>query len=405
MTSISSERAAGQSLAPAYIMALGTFAIGTEGFMIVPLLPEMGEDLSLPVSELGSLVTVFTLTLAITSPLLTILFGRVDRKRLLVLTMAAFALANLVAWASQGYWGIFSARVLLAMAAGLYTPNANALMGALVVPEKRGRALAILNGGLTIAIAIGLPIGSLVGNTLGWRVTFLGVAALSIIAVVALVAKLPRTDGTEMRIASVAERLAIVKRPQVFRELAVIFFWALGTYSVWTYIAPYLNQVDGLGPNGISAVVSVWGIGAAIGIVLGGTLNDLMGARPVVAASLILAVLVFVSLIFFARVLTPDQAIVPTVIAVAFWGIAIWAFYPAQIATLIQVGQPAVPIAVSLSTSFMYLGFAVGSAIGSVVLSRGGVGDLGITGVIGEGIALLIATYASARIRQPRSAT
>lgn len=83
MTSISSERAAGQSLAPAYIMALGTFAIGTEGFMIVPLLPKMGEELSLPVSALGSLVTVFTLTLAITSPLLTILFGRIDRKRLL----------------------------------------------------------------------------------------------------------------------------------------------------------------------------------------------------------------------------------------------------------------------------------------------------------------------------------
>ena len=113
-------------LTPAWIMALGTFAIGTEGFMIVPLLPNMAADLQLSIATLGTLVTVFTLTLAFSSPILTTLFGSVDRRRLLIWTMVFFALANLVAWQSSGYWGIFAARVLLAIAAAARAGRADA---------------------------------------------------------------------------------------------------------------------------------------------------------------------------------------------------------------------------------------------------------------------------------------
>ena len=130
------------SKAPLYWLALGTFAVGTEGFMIAPLLPNIASDLSVSVTSAGQLVTVFALAYAGSSPLLTTLTAGARRRGLLIFCMAAFGAANLLAWSAQNYWELLGARILLAFAAGLYVPNANALAGALVPAEQRGRALA-----------------------------------------------------------------------------------------------------------------------------------------------------------------------------------------------------------------------------------------------------------------------
>ena len=379
------------NLTPAWIMALGTFAIGTEGFMIVPLLPNMAADLQLSIATLGTLVTVFTLTLAFSSPILTTLFGSVDRRRLLISTMVFFALANLVAWQSSGYWGIFAARVLLAIAAGLYTPNANALIGVLIAPEKRGRALAIVNGGMTIAIALGLPIGSLVGNALGWRVTFLGVGLLAAIAVVGLIFGLDRSAGRGIPVPSLAERIAVAKRMPVLLGLAVTLFWAIGAYTVWTYIAPYLASVAEFGPNGISFIVCLWGVGSAVGVFSGGALSDRFGTRTVMGASLVILAGAFLTLSFTAFFLTPSQAVLPIVISVAVWGVTVWGFFPAQISNLIHAGgQASAPVVLSLNASFMYGGFAIGSAIGSFVVAHGQVAELGLAAALAEAIGVIL---------------
>src|ERR1700676_3018356 len=140
------------STAPIYWMALGTFAIGTESFMIAPLLPKIAADLLVSVSAAGQLVTAFTLALALSSPVLTALTGNFNRRKLLILSMVVFTFGNVAAWASTDYSQVMGARILLALAAGLYSPNAGALAATLVPPEKRGRALSIVNGGMTIAI-------------------------------------------------------------------------------------------------------------------------------------------------------------------------------------------------------------------------------------------------------------
>ena len=160
-----------------YWLALGTFAIGSEGFMIAALLTMIASDLRVSVARAGLLVSIFALAYALSSPLLTALTGRVDRRRLLIVSMSSFALLNVVAAMSHSFLALAGARVLLACAAGIYTPNANALAGALVPAERRGRAIAIVNGGLTAAIALGVPLGALVGERFGWRMTFIGVGA------------------------------------------------------------------------------------------------------------------------------------------------------------------------------------------------------------------------------------
>ncbi|NUB16437.1 MFS transporter, partial [Azospirillum brasilense] len=172
--------AAGSLLPPAFL-ALGTFAIGTEGFMIAPLLPVMAAEFGMGLSSVAMLVVVFTLVLAVSSPIATVLTGRLRRRDTLLLAMALFTAGNLLAAVSPGFWTLMAARVLMAVAAGLYTPNANALAGAIVGPEKRGRALAIVSGGMTLAIALGLPLGALVGHAFGWRATFLAVAVMGVV--------------------------------------------------------------------------------------------------------------------------------------------------------------------------------------------------------------------------------
>ncbi|MDE1991925.1 MAG: MFS transporter [Rhizobiaceae bacterium] len=395
------------SLAPVYWLALGTFAIGTEGFMIVPLLPKMASDLSVPISTAGELVTAFALSLAISSPILTALTASLNRRKLLIAAMLAFALANIVAWASTGYWSIMAARILLAFAAGLYTPNANAVAGTLVPPERRGRALAIVNGGITVAIALGLPLGSLIGDAFGWRSTFLGVGMLAIAAVLGLAFGLRKGVGDHMQVASLRERLTVARRPEVLLALLVTTIWATGAYTAWTYIAPYLTEVVGLNSNGISAVVFLWGVAAAVGVFGGGTLNDRFGHWRVMIPALILLSLAFLTLSASAVFLTPSQALLPVLVAVAIWGLTAWGFFPAQIARLIGIAGPALaPIVLSLNASFMYAGFSAGAAVGSVVLTRGSVADLGWVGAAFEitAIVLLLAP-ALAATRRPIAET
>jgi predicted MFS family arabinose efflux permease len=150
--------------------------------MIAPLLPNLASDLSVSIVAAGQLVTVFTLSYAFSSPVLTALTGAIGRRNLLVLSMTGFALANVVAAVAIDYWMLMFARVLLALAAGLYVPNANALAGMVVVPEKRGTALAIVTGGTSVAVAMGVPLSAMIGHGFGWRLTFTIVGVLALLA-------------------------------------------------------------------------------------------------------------------------------------------------------------------------------------------------------------------------------
>ncbi|MFL6707619.1 MAG: MFS transporter [Massilia sp.] len=379
------------SLYPAFLFALGTFAIGTEGFMIAPLLPKMAHDFGMSVSAVATLVVVFTLSLSLSSPVTTVLSARLNRRDTLLLAIGIFTAANLAAAVSTGFAGLLAARVLMAVAAGLYVPNANALAGALAGPERRGRALAIVSGGMTIAIALGLPLGALLGHAWGWRATFLAVAAMGALAFSAVLIAVRRQSGGAAAVASIAERIGVVKQAQVLRLLAITLFWSIGAYTCYPFIAPYLSTVLGFGEAGISATVTLWGAFAALGVGAGGMLNDRLGAGRVVRAALLLLMLSF-CLLAAAPLLTTTLARWPVLLAVAVWGFSVWAFFPAQMARLVGAGGPAqAPVALSLNTSTMYLGFSLGSALGAGILHTGAIWGIGLAAGMAEAAALLLA--------------
>jgi len=386
------------STAPIYWLALGTFAVGTEGFMIAPLLPGMAADLRVSVWMVGQLVTVFALSYAVSSPILTALTGSFDRRKLLILSMTAFALANMVAWAAKDYWWVMGARILLALAAGLYVPNANALASGLVAPERRGRALAIVNAGTTVAVAFGVPLGAVVGDRLGWRAAFAGVGVLAALATTGLSFGLHRRVGSVMAVVSLRERIAITQRPDVLLALLVTTLWAMGAYTVYTYVALLLNATAGLKGTGISAVLFLWGISAAAGVFAGGHLSDRLGARSVMIPSLVALALAFASLSATAALLSPSSALGPVICAIVVWAVAAWSFFPSQQARLIGIaGHKVAPIVLSLNASFMFIGFSAGAALGSLTVARSSVAYLGWVGAACELVALLLLSATSRR--------
>ncbi|OYX79795.1 MAG: hypothetical protein B7Y77_01405, partial [Bradyrhizobium sp. 35-63-5] len=255
---------------PLYWMAAGSFAVGTEGFMVAAVLPSMSNDLSVSVAVAGQLMAIFALTYAISSPILTALTGGFDRRNLLIAAMAVFAVGNIVAAVAPDYSSLAAARVLLAIAAGLYVPGANALAGVLVPPNRRGRALAIVNGGMSMAVALGVPLGALVGANFGWRMMFIGVAVLAAIALAGLLFGLPRAIGSGIAVASLRDRLGVGRQPAVLWALVATTLWATGAYTVYAYIAAYLTTVAGFAGSHISIALFMWGAAAFGGVVIGG---------------------------------------------------------------------------------------------------------------------------------------
>ncbi|WP_295996720.1 MFS transporter [Rugamonas sp.] len=387
-----------QSITPLIWLALGAFAIGTEGFMIAALLPQMSSDLGVSTAAAGQLVTVFALAYAFSSPILTAVTGHLNRRTLLIWAMAAFAAANLIAFRADGYWSLMAARVLLALAASVYIPAANALAGTLAAPQRRGRALAIVNGGTTIAIALGVPLGAYIGAHFGWRMTFAGVSALALLAVAGLVNGLDRSSGANLHVATLAERLAVVRQPAMLKALLMTTLWAMGCYTVYTYLSPLLAATANMNATEIGAALFTWGAAAAVGVFIGGHVNDKKGAQSVIAPSLLIAALALAAMSAAGHWLLPSAALLPVWIGVFVWGVAAWAVHPAQQARLIGIaGVQAAPIALSLNASFLYLGFSLGAALGSFTLVKGAVSDLGWVGALCEIAALLVVWGAGQR--------
>jgi predicted MFS family arabinose efflux permease len=381
-----------------YWLTLGTFAIGTEGFMIAPLLPSLARDLSISLVSAGQLVTVFAFTYALSSPVLTALTGNLNRRRLLIASMLAFAAANFVAWSAHSFLALMAARILLAVAAGLYVPNAGALASAIVEPSRRGTALSIVTGGTSVAVALGVPLGALIGNHFGWRLNFVIVGALALLATAGLLSGLRRDIADRLPVASLRERLYVARQPAVLLALLSCMLWAAGAFAVYTYLASFLACAAEVRGSSVSAVLFMWGVAAMIGLRLGGRLNDRFGHLPVIVTSLSLLALAYLSMSTSAILLPPTAARVPILLAIAAWGASSWAFFPAQQARLISIaGVKVAPVALSLNASFQFFGFSAGAALGSLTLANASPVALGWVGASCVVVALSLVLASNRR--------
>ena len=360
-----------------FCLAVATFAIGTEAFVIAGLLPVIAADMQISVAATGQLVTAYALAYAVGSPILAVAFNNLDRRNVLTLALVAFIAGNLLAVVAGNFPLLLASRMLMALGAGLCTPTAIGVAVAIASPERRGRAVALVTSGITVATVVGVPLGSLIGNQFGWRATFALVAVLGAIALAGLLLGLPR--GLPRTTATIGQRLAVAGNSEVLYALATTMLWGAGGFTVFTYLSIPLKNL-GFGASEISLALLVFGSAAAVGNMLGGTLADKLGPVPTAALGLAGMAIALTLESPTLKFVSPEHVRYVFLLLIFGWGISGWLFYPAQVARIMRIDPQASVIAVSLNASAMYLGFAIGGAAGGLVLSTLGPTDLGWVG-------------------------
>lgn len=376
------------------ILALGTFAIGTEAFVIAGVLPGIATDLGVSVAVAGQLVTLFALAYAVAAPVMATLTAAVPRRALLVTAMAVFTAANVCAALAPGYVWLALARVLAALSAAVYTPAAGAVAAMTAAPAQRGRALATVTGGLSVAVVIGVPVGTWIGSVFGWRMTFIFVAALAAVAVTGIAATLPATQTPAF--VPFRERVALLGHGAVLAALAMTTCWITGNYVLYTYIAPVLRITAGVTERELSVLLLVFGAFGVVGTLLGGLGADRLGVTRTSVPALLIAGGVLLVLPVLAT--TPLRA----TLLMGVWGLG-WAFVTAQQHRLVSLAPSTPAVILSFNGSALYLGIGLGAAIGGLLFDRVPLSVLGVVGCTFEIVALALVVLLGRNTRAGRS--
>jgi predicted MFS family arabinose efflux permease len=245
-------------------------------------------------------------------------------------------------------------------------------------------------------VALGVPLGAVIGHAMGWRMTFVCVGIVASLAVAGLLIGLRREVGQQAGAPSLRDRFAVVQQTPVLVALLVTTIWATGAYTVYSYLAPYLTGVAGIDDSHIGLVLFIWGCAAVTGLFAGGAISDRFGTRAIMIPAFVLLALAFASLSFVPSVAAGKTLLACVLVAIVMWGIAGWGFFPAQQARLIGIaGVKVAPIALSLNASFMYLGFSLGAALGSFALIHASAASLGWVAALCEIAALAIVLLAT----------
>ncbi|WP_335938754.1 MFS transporter [Streptomyces sp. PTD5-9] len=376
------------------VLALGAFAVGTDGYVTTGILQSIADDFHVSVSVAGQLVTVFALSYAVSAPVLMTLTANVSRRVMLYGSLGPFLLANLLGALAPDYPTLLVARVLAGAAAAVFMNTAVAAATAMTGERHRGRALSLVVGGLSVATALGVPIGTLVGALGSWRTTLAVIAGLTGLGIAGLALTLPATPSPPP--VTMAERLRVAAEPAVLVAVLANACAVAGSFTVYTYLAVFARDVTGLGAAGVSGVLLAWGVAASVGTAMGGRMNDRRGPDRAYLTGVLGVVAAFAALALAALVarVAEGPATVVFLAATAAWGVLYWIVPGAQIQRLMDRAPAAPTIAVSVSSASSYLGVALGGGIGGATLSFASSWALPLVG------AVLLALAAAMTVRQ-----
>lgn len=341
-----------------WALTLSAFAIGTTEFVIVGLVPTIALDLGVSLPSAGLLVSLYALGVAIGAPLLTALTGRWPRKPLLLALMALFIAGNLLAYLAPGYSSLVTARVLTGLAHGVFFSIGSTIATSLVSKDKEGSAIALMFSGLTVALVTGVPLGTWIGQYFGWRMTFLAVALLGLIAFIGSLLLVPR-QLKQGQPASVLQQLKVLTEPRLLLVFAMTAVGYGGTFVAFTYLAPILQQVSGFAPGAVGLIMLVYGVSVAAGNIWGGKLADKHG--PVKALSLIFTALALVLAVF--SLTAPHPVLV--VLTVLLWGAFAFGNVPGLQVYVVQLAEKYCPQAVDVASGLNIAAFNIGIALGA----------------------------------------
>ncbi|NTX08657.1 MFS transporter [Myxococcus sp. CA051A] len=347
-----------------FALTAGAFGIGVTEFVIMGLLLEVGTDLGVSISTAGLLISGYALGVVAGAPVLTVLTGRWSRKHVLLGLMVIFTLGNIGCALAPTYGTLMAARVLTALSHGTFFGVGSVVATGLVPVDKRASAIAIMFTGLTVANILGVPLGTWLGQSLGWRSTFWAVALIGLLAVAVIALFVPRDEASQEANDWRADLRALGRRPVLLGLLTTVLGFA-GVFTVFTFIAPILTRLSGFSPTAVSPILLVFGGGLVVGNLVGGKLADRRLVPSILGSLAVLALVLFgMTFVLHDRVLT--------VIAIGLFGAAAFATVPPlQMWVLEKAEGAGQSLASSLNIGAFNLGNALGAWFGGVIIDRG----------------------------------
>ncbi|MCE0761107.1 MFS transporter [Marinobacter sp. G11] len=361
-------------------LTLSAFAIGTTEFVIVGLVPTIAQDLGVSLPSAGLLVSLYALGVAIGAPVLTALTGRWQRKNVLMAVMSLFVLGNLLAWMAPGYSSLITARILTGLAHGVFFSIGSTIATSLVSRDKEASAIAIMFTGLTVALVTGVPLGTWIGQSFGWRATFMVVAVLGLLALIGSALLVPK-NLKQAPPARISQQLSVLTHPRLLLVYAMTAVGYGGTFTAFTFLAPILEQVSGFESSAIGLIMLVYGVSVAVGNIWGGRMADRMG--PIKALYIIFTALALILLAFTFTAGNP----ITSVLTILIWGAFAFGNVPGLQVYVVQLAEKYTPQAVDVASGLNIAAFNVGIAIGSL-----------LGGVIIEDMALMDTAWIGALI-------
>ena len=372
-------------------LALSAFGIGTTEFVILGLLPNVAGDLHVSIPAAGWLVTGYALAVACGAPVMALATARLPRKSALVGLMFIFIAGNTLCATASDYTMLMAARIVTALCHGAFFGIGSVVAAGLVPDNRRASAVALMFTGLTLANVLGVPLGTALGQAMGWRSAFWAVVAIGLIAIGALVWLVPR-ESVHVR-PDIRGELRVFGRLDVWVALGMTVFSSASMFATFTYIAPILNSVTGLSAHGVASTLLLIGAGLTIGNIVGGRLADRC-LMPTLTALFVAMVIVQVVFTF------ASHRVVAAEVTLFAWALIAFAAVPALQIGVVMHSQDAPYLVSTLNIGAFNIGNALGAWAGGQVLLHGASMSLvPLAGAAMATIGLALAVCASIRTR------
>jgi len=380
--------------APTALM-LGNLVTGCAVLAPAGMLPELATGLGVSIRDAGLLITFGAIVLCIGSPLTAWLTSRIERRTLLTATLAIFAITNIASAFSPDYTTLLVLRLVMLAIGALYTPQAASTAGLIVPEEKRGSTIAYIFLGWSLAAAVGMPLITFIASRYGWRAAYGGIGALACLSFALVIWRLPRgLMGTPVDLKT---WVGLANNRLVVLLLLITTLQMSGQFVVFTFMGPLLTHLTGAGPDGISLVFALYGIFGFVGIVIATRIVDGWGPFK---TSLLFTLCLFAGVAGWA---IAAGSFTLMAASVAVWGLGFASTNSMQQVRLVAAAPAFAGASVSLNTSVLYVGQAVGSAIGGALFANG---QFIAAGYVGAGFVVLAlcVVLMTGRIAAPKAA-
>lgn len=365
-------------------LAVSAFAIGTTEFISVGLLPLIADDLEISVTTAGLTVSLYALGVTFGAPILTALTSTMSRKALLLWIMIIFIVGNSVAAGATSIGVLLVARVISAFSHGLFMSIGSVIAASLVTPDRRASAISIMFTGLTVATVTGVPIGTFLGQQFGWRLAFLTIVGIGIVAFVANSILVPANlkRGTKT---TFGDQWKLITNGRLLLVFVITALGYGGTFVVFTYLSPLLQEVTGFSSEVVAVLLLLYGVAIAVGNMIGGKLSNKNPIKSLFFMFLFQAVVLFL-LTFTA----PFK--VAGLITIMLMGLFAFMNVPGLQVYVVMLAERFVPggvdVASAINIAAFNAGIAIGSFLGGIItdsiglLHTGWIGGLMVTGAV-----------------------